>query len=333
MKTKKTKHFRLKSFLIIQTAFIGDVILATAIVEKIKEHHPNACIDFLVRKGNEALLANNPNIRAVLIWDKKQNKISNLFKTISSIRKSKYDYVINIHRFASSGIITFLSGAKNKIGFKQNPFSFCYTKAINHDIKNGKHETERNQSLIESITDTKPALPKLYPSAKDFDFAKKYQEKKYYCIAPSSVWFTKQLPKEKWVELINHLDSSANIFLLGATNDKKLCNEIISQTKRGINLSGELTFLQSAALMKNAEMNFVNDSAPLHIASAINAPATSFFCSTIPEFGFGPLSNISKTIQTTEKLTCRPCGLHGYKACPKGHFKCGFSIDINTALN
>jgi heptosyltransferase-2 len=86
--------------------------------------------------------------------------------------------------------------------------------------------------------------------------------------------------------------------------------------------------MQSAALMKDARMNYVNDSGPLHICSAMNAPVTAFFCSTTPDFGFGPLSDQSTTIESKMALACKPCGLHGYKSCPKGHFDCGNSIQV-----
>jgi len=69
----------------------------------------------------------------------------------------------------------------------------------------------------------------------------------------------------------------------------------------------------------------------MHIASAMNAPVTVIFCSPIPAFGFGPLSEKSNIIQTIVKLECRPCGLHGYKKCPQGHFKCATTIS-NQAL-
>jgi len=91
-------------------------------------------------------------------------------------------------------------------------------------------------------------------------------------------------------------------------------------------LSGKLTFMQSAALMRDAVMNFVNDSAPQHFASAMNAPVTAIFCSTVPAFGFGPLSDNSAIIETDEKLSCKPCGLHGFKSCPEKHFKCALTI-------
>lgn len=80
-------------------------------------------------------------------------------------------------------------------------------------------------------------------------------------------------------------------------------------------------------------MNYVNDSAPLHIASAMNAPITAVFCSTVPAFGFGPLSDHSKIIETKLMLDCRPCGLHGFKSCPKGHFKCALSIEAKDLLH
>src|ERR1035437_3526936 len=108
-------------FLIIQTAFIGDVILATAVAEKLHHHYPDATIDFVLRKGNEGLLANHPFIKTVYVWDKKQSKIKNLFSISKQVRKNKYDFIINLHRFLSSGIITGFSGAKHKIGFDKNP--------------------------------------------------------------------------------------------------------------------------------------------------------------------------------------------------------------------
>ena len=73
-------------------------------------------------------------------------------------------------------------------------------------------------------------------------------------------------------------------------------------------------------------MNYVNDSAPMHFASAMNAPVTAIYCSTIPGFGYGPLSDIRFIVEREEPLYCRPCGLHGYDNCPEGHFKCALDI-------
>ena len=103
-----------KKILIIQTAFLGDVILATPLIESLSAHFPSAQIDFLLKKGNEALLEEHPKLRRVLIFDKSKKRKS-LLDLIKEIRKEEYDLVLNLHRFASSGLITVLSRAKDVI--------------------------------------------------------------------------------------------------------------------------------------------------------------------------------------------------------------------------
>ncbi len=321
-------------FLIIQTAFIGDVILATPIIEKLHKFYPDSQIDFLLRKGNENLLRNHPYVSNLLIWDKKKEKKKNMFRIIKLIRNKKYDYVINLQRFTSTGIITAFSKGKIKVGFNKNPFSFLFTRKIKHEIGNGKHEVERNIETVTEITDESIFNPKLHPSKEDYQIVSQYKMRPYICIAPTSVWYTKQFLAEKWIELINRTDSKYQIYLIGGPDDKTDCDKIISESnnKNVTNLCGELSLLQTSALMANSSMNYVNDSAPMHMSSAMNAPTTAVFCSTVPKFGFGPLSDNSKVIETEEKLDCRPCGLHGYKACPKGHFKCATTIEIDKLI-
>ncbi len=322
-------------FLVIQTAFLGDVILATAVIEKLHRVHPDSHIDLLVRKGNENVVDGHPFLHEVITWDKKKGKIKNMFAILNTVRKKKYDHVINLHRFASSGFITAFSGAKNKIGFKKNPFSFLFTEKYTHSIGDGTHEVQRNNRLLSFLKDEKAELPKLYPSQQDIQFIRSFTASDYVTIAPASIWFTKRFPKEKWIELIREM-RNGNVYLIGSAADLELCEEIragvLRQDLHVQNLAGTLTLLQTAALMKNARMNYVNDSAPLHIASAMNAPVTAIFCSTVPAFGFGPLSERSRIIETKEKLSCRPCGLHGYTNCPEGHFKCALTIGIKDIL-
>jgi heptosyltransferase II len=325
--------------LVIQTAFTGDVVLATALVEKLHSYYPDAQIDFLLRKGNEGLLKDHPYLTNIHIWDKTEQKLANLLKIIVRIRKQKYTHVIDPHRFASSGAVTLFSGAAYRAGFDKNPFSFSFTKKVKHIISDPYderplHEVERNQALIAPFTDTEAAFPKLHPPPADYEAVKKLQDTSYICIAPSSVWFTKQFPAEKWVALVNLLPAHMNIYLLGGPPDSMLAEGILSKTlhKKVSNLCGKLNFLQSAALMQKAEMNYTNDSAPLHFASAMNAPVTAVFCSTVPAFGFGPLRKNGTVVEISERLYCRPCGLHGRKACPEGHFRCATDITNDQLL-
>ena len=319
-----------KRFLILQTAFTGDVILSTPIAEAINHFDTSIEIDFLVRKGNEGLFKNHPFVKNVLVWDKSKNKYKNLFSILVQIRRNRYSVLINCQRFAASGLLTIFSGAKKTIGFDKNPFSNFFDHKIKHDIGAGLHECERNLALLKPLNISGNIRPVLYPNGNSVN-----PKQPYVTLSPASVWFTKQWPKEKWIELIQRIPKIYTIYLLGGPSDRSLCDEIIQQSgnEKAENLCGEITLLESASLIKVAEMNYVNDSAPMHLASAVNARVAAIYCSTLPAFGFGPLSDQSSTIETEEKLTCRPCGLHGKKACPEGHFRCALTIDVQRLLS
>ncbi len=324
----------MKKVLIIQTSFIGDVILATSFVETIHRQFPEAKIDFVLRKGNEGVFDEHPFIRKVHIWDKSNSKYKKLRQLISELKSEQYDYIFNLQRHYASAILTLLIRGKNKIGFRTTILSLFYNQSVSYKIDptSKKHEIERNFEQLKSLKKfsfSYPEKPKIYPQSKHFpniDYSHPF-----YVIAPASVWFTKQLPAKKWVELCNSLSPEIPVYFIGSKSDMELCQQIIDvsmKKERLVNYAGKLTLMESAALLSKATMTFCNDSAPMHLASATNAPVTAFYCSTLPEFGFGPLSEYSKVIEIDFSLDCRPCGLHGKKHCPKGHFKCGNEIII-----
>lgn len=322
--------------MVIQTAFIGDVVLSTAVLEKLHDCFPDAQISMLVRKGNESLFTAHPFLHEVLVWNKKENKLKNLFALLKQIRQHKYDKVINLQRYLNTGILTAFSGADEKIGFDKNPLSFLFSKKVKHvfDKNKVRHEVERNNDLIEHFTNSNFTKPKLYPSPSDYEKIHSLQLSTYVTMTPSSVWFTKQYPADKWVELIQSIDTTIAIYLLGGKDNYTECDAIAKKSgRKNVSIvAGSLSFLQSAALMEKALMNYVNDSAPLHFTSARNAPVTAIFCSTAPLLGYTPLSDLSFIVETKENLSCRPCGFHGHKVCPKGHFKCALTISNEQVL-
>lgn len=325
--------------LVIQTASIGDVILATALLEKLHGFYPSADLDFLVKKGNEQLFESHPYLHELLVWDKKNGKRKNLRKIVSQVRASRYDIIVNVQRFFSTGKIVAFSRAKQSFGFRKNPLSVFYTKSFPHSIgTKGNvylHETERNQQLIAGITDSEPAPMRLYPTDGHYLKVARYKQEKYICVAPASLWFTKQFPKHRWIEFLRQVPDGMQVYLLGGKGDVRLCDGIIESCpgKKIMSLAGELSLLESAAIMRDAAMNYVCDSSPMHLASSVDAPTTAVFCSTVPEFGFGPKSSDSVVVQENLDLDCRPCGLHGHKNCPKGNFLCAENIMIQDLLS
>jgi len=318
----------MRNILIIQTAFIGDVILATPLIETIHHNFPTCKIDFMVRKGNEDLLQKHPYINKLYVF-KKENKVASLFENIRSIRKEKYEIVINLQRFASSGLIAALSGGREIVGFKKNPFSFLFHRRIEHLIGNMVHEVDRNLSMLKAYCNELVRKPKLYPTEQQYAKVNVLREKPFICLAPASVWKTKQAPLSKWLDVIKYTNDDTQIYLVGAPSDYEMCEEI-KQKSGNVkieNLCGKLSLMETAALFNFANCVYVNDSGPLHIASAMNTPVKVFYCSTIPAFGFGPLSD-RREIMEVKNLACRPCGIHGHKNCPKGHFDCGNLLKV-----
>ena len=218
--------------LVIQTAFIGDVVLATALLQNLHAAYPSATIDILVRQGADELFTEHPYVNQVHVWNKKKNKYQHLFQIIQTIRRIKYDVVINVQRYLATGIITVLSGAKKTIGFDKNPLSFLFSVVVAHQFgaaaqaaggaaeagaaaQNSNsaslHETSRNHALLASLTTAPVAKPALYPSAAHFAAVQKWQGAPYICMSPGSVWETKKMPAKKWIDLINAVPTNYSI--------------------------------------------------------------------------------------------------------------------------
>ncbi|RYU79702.1 glycosyltransferase family 9 protein [Hymenobacter persicinus] len=324
-----------RAILLIQTAFIGDVILATALLEYLHQTEPDTPVDFLVRKGNEGLLRHHPHVRQVLIWDKKHSKYPGLWRLLRQIRATGYDRVVTLQRFASTGLLTAFSGARQRIGFDKNPFSFGFTRVVPHIIGAGIHEVSRNLHLLDPAAEVPLTPPRLYPPAADEAAAAPYAAVgPYICLAPTSVWFTKQFPQEQWVKLLRALPPKYTVYLIGGPPDADACASLLAESglPQVVNLAGKLSLLASAALMRGAVLNYVNDSAPMHLCSAQGAPTCAVYCSTVPYFGFGPLSPFARVVELAEELECRPCGLHGYRQCPLNHFYCAHGIQTSQLL-
>ena len=324
---------RIAQVLVIQPAFIGDAILASGLLETWHQAHPHTQLDLLVRKGNEQLYTEHPYLRNVLVWDKQGGKYRQLWRLLKSIRETKYDLIVNPHRFASSGLLAAFGGANYSVGFKKNPLSRWFSARYAHHISaapNGLHEVDRNHKLIANWCANK-AQPKLYPSDTNLQHISHLSVNTFSVLAPGSVWATKQLPLEHWQDLQARFPEEYTLYCVGAPSDSAICEQIAQRRPNTFNLAGKLQLLDTAALLQHADRLYTNDSAPLHLASAVGCPTTAFFCSTVPAFGFGPLATDSEVIEHPGELACRPCGLHGKSACPEGHFKCGHSIDVTQA--
>ena len=322
--------------LIIQTAFLGDAVLITSLLEKIRVESPSSIIHLLVRKGLEDIFKAYPQDNLGQVWTyDKGNKVKSWCALRNELAKEKFDQVFVAQRFFGMGLLSISIGAKKVVGFDKNPLSLLFDEKVTHEFGQGKHETERNTQLLTSWLGG--ALHRPFLNASHLNkFPVDLQAKKYLAISPGSVWETKRFPVHKWIEFIRLLPLDQEIVLMGSAAEKHLSDEIENAFKgssRHINNTcGQFNLQEAIAVYQQSQMSFVNDSGPLHICSALNTPTVAIFCSTIPAFGFGPLAEQNKIIEVKEKLACRPCGDHGKKSCPEVHFNCANSIDVQEML-
>ncbi|MDP2209670.1 MAG: lipopolysaccharide heptosyltransferase II [Bacteroidota bacterium] len=319
--------------LIFQSAFIGDVILTLPMVQLLKKRYPSVAIDFVATKRASDVLQNHTDINEIIIYDKYgEDKGYKGFKRLADLLKSKkYDAAIVPHRSIRSALLIYFSKIKTRIGFNRSAGRIFFTHIVKYHYD--LHEVERNISLLKPllIETQKKELPRLYPGMADKNVVDKilFEEEildtsRLIGIAPGSVWNTKRWTKEGYLQLVRKLISEKYIVcLIGGNEDVKLCNEIINNTTVGgvINLSGKLTLLQSAELIRRCRVLITNDSSPVHLAAAVDTPVVAIFGATAPAFGFAPYSDGSVVVETVG-LKCRPCAIHGGNKCPVGTFDC-----------
>lgn len=322
-----------RNVLFIQTAFIGDAILASSLWESWHAEHPRDRLHVCVRQGNEGLFVNHPFLEGVYVWNKRGGLFNRSVKLIQLgklLKSRNFDVVITPHRHASSGWLAWSSGARYRVGFDVHPLRRLFTHSVPHSFEQGLHEIERNHTLLAQwVAPSGLVRPRLYPNSE----AQRGDQTAFAVMAPASQWATKQWPEEKWIEVCDSLHAIP-IVLVGGAGDAQQLNRIALATHHpSVRVECGLSLLESAGLMAQAAWVLTNDSGPLHLASAVNAPTVAVFCSTSPSFGFGPLAAASEVVEAGVPLDCKPCGLHGHSACPLTHFACGRSLDADQVLS
>lgn len=319
-----------KRILIIQTAFLGDVILSTPLIKALRELYPESFISFLLIPETRRVLENNPHLNEILVYDKRKQKgLRSFYRMVGQIKQLGFDLAVIPHRSLRSALLAYLSRIPKRIGFDSSAGAFLFTDKVHYLINT--HETERNLLLLSSFNyHQKNIPPELFPSSDDVFYIRKLlhdsgigEEDKIVGIAPGSVWATKRWLPERFGEVADLLQRKAGVkvIFLGSEEDRKLCQEIAHQMETNpLILAGKTDILQSAAIISLCKVILSNDSAPVHIASAMKRSVVEIFGSTIPEFGFAPYGEGHTIIQ--KKMECRPCGIHGKRMCPKKHFRC-----------
>lgn len=337
----------MNKILVIQTAFLGDVLLSIPMLLRLKEMHPKAQLTLLCRKGvgeifKELRLADN----VVEINKKDKQEFS---MTFSELKKTSYDLLICPHESYRSAFITIQIKAKIKIGFKEVWNFFVFNKKIERDMKLpdalrqlsllGVIDNQSKRAIEEYKRTSKiPELGrmgirnKILAHRRYIDIIQKFNiGRNSIFISPGSVWNTKRWTTEGFVRAASSLIENNPIVFIGSQDEKDLCSEISQQVSGSKNLAGQTSLFELLVLMTIGKVLISNDSGAMHMGSAAELPTVAVFGPTVLELGYQPWQEKAVVVENKE-LKCRPCGKHGHMKCPIGTHECMKSISSHSVV-
>jgi heptosyltransferase-2 len=324
--------------LVIQTAFLGDVVLTTPLLTILAGRH--GPVDVVTTPAAAPLLETHPAVRKVWPHDKRGagRGVTGARAFARVLATEGYARAYLPHRSWRSAAIAQWAGIPERIGFADSPARVTYTAKVKRPLSG--HEVERLVALAGGATAgrldgwTAGEVPPVSLGLTDDDHARAegwLREAKvrrgFVALAPGSIWGTKRWPG--FEDLARRLGS---VVAVGGPDDRALGDAVAAAGGPGsANAAGALPLRASAALIARASVLVTNDSAPLHLATAVGTPIAAVFGPTVPAFGFGPRGPRDVLLEV-EGLTCRPCSLHGPQVCPLSHHRCMREISVERVV-
>lgn len=340
-RTTDTNH---EKILVVQTSFLGDVVLMTPLLSEIKRRFPQAKLGVLCSPQAGTLLGRHPGVDEVIVDDKRSGSggLGGLWRKAREIRKRGYTLALSPHKSFRSALLLLLAGIPHRVGFRQSAGWFFFHERVDRDPDS--HDVERNLSLlrpfgiepqecgrdlrVEVDDDSREAVERLFRSLgverNGITFG----------INPGSVWATKRWRPEGYAELMVQLKQRyrCTILLFGGPEDCDTVTKIQALSGDvGVNLAGRLSLRELPCALDWCDVFITNDSGPMHIAVARGIPVVAVFCATTSALGFYPYS--SKAAVVEKDLACRPCSSHGGRRCPLGTEDCMRLIKADDMLH
>jgi heptosyltransferase II len=324
----------MSSSLVVQTSFLGDTILTTPLLTQLANRGP---VDVVTTPASSSLLANHPAVREVIAYDKRgaDAGLLGFLRLASRLRRAHYDAAFLAQGSLRSALLAWFARAPSRIGFATSAGSSLYTTKVAYrdDLHHAARllQLSRPNGREPSEEETRPSLMPGEAEREAVDALLRASNvaegERLVALAPGSVWATKRWPY--YAELAQTLADAGRIAIVGGPADASLAAEIRAAVPNAIDATGVLSLLASAELIRRCGVIVTNDSAPLHLASAMGTATVAIFGPTVPEFGFGPLAPV-KVVVGHESLACRPCHRHGPKRCPLTHFRCMRELSVES---
>ena len=311
----------IRKILFISLSNIGDIILTTPVFMKLHETYPKADIDVVTGMAGREIFAPHSAVRNIFVPDRPRS-FNKRLKDLIKFRKNRYDMVVDM----KNSLVPYFVGAKYHSAINLNIKNLFFKKTLH---KKEEHLNKIKNMVENSFRENKFFIPvtiseKEYVDKIFSDTAKKI------IINPGAKNHMKRWPASKYTLLAEKLitELNVNIIFTGAKEDLDIVDIVIrSMKKKCINLCGKTSLGALSELIKRSNAIITNDSAPLHVASAVNTPTIAIFGPT-DETKYGPLSKMNAVLKPNRK--CRPCNRSG---CLKGfHDGCISDVSVDDVF-
>lgn len=325
--------------LVVQTAFLGDVVLTLPLVEALHHRFPGARVDLLTVPAHAALLQDQPGVDTTITYDKRatQRGLRGFVQVLRQVRAGRYDLIVSPHRSVRSALLLVCSGIPQRIGFHHWLTRGAFSATVVRTRE--AHEVQRNLGLLAALNaGTVPPAPRL---AMRVTCVARRRAQQYFAdcgvkpgdrlvgMIPGSQWGTKRWPAERFAGLMRHLMRTAGVrcALFGGPQDRELADVITTACgELVIDLIGHTTLRELPAYLEQCRVVVCNDTGPMHIAAALGKPIVALFGPTTPGLGFAPYGVPWE--EASVDLACRPCHAHGPQRCPLSHWRCMLDLSV-----
>jgi len=312
LKEMHERNLNGKKILVIQEKMIGDVLAGTIICNALKTTYPDAQIDYLIYDFTEPIVENNPNIDNIVIFNEEYRKSKLAFlKFLFTIKKTKYDAVIDAYNKWESGIITLFSGAKKRIGYKKWYTSFFYDKTIEPNWKTADSALVHRIQLAEALTGEKYPVdfPKIFLSNNEISEAKKVMVASLNPDLPVVMISTmgsdeiKSLPAKEMAKLLDVIAANSNAQLLfnylpkQQNQAQEIYNYCTPKTQSKILFDLYTKGLREfMAVLSQCDALIGNEGGAVNMAKALNIPTFTIFSPWINKGSWNMLNDEDKHV-------------------------------------
>ena len=314
--------------MVIRFSSIGDIVLTSAVVRCLKLQLRGAEIHFLTKKQFEPVLAANPYIDKVWLYDHDFRDV------IPQLKSQGFHFVVDLHKNYRSAFVTRQLGVKSASFPKLNIRKWLMVR-FNLNFLPDVHIVDRYFKAVETLGIKNDGLGLDYfiPAEDEVDLSSlpEPHRRGYFAIVIGGKHQTKIFPADKVAAVCQKLNKP--VILLGGREDMERGEMIVSSSGPLVfNSCGLYNINQSASLIRQADAVLSNDTGIMHVAAAFKKKIVSVWGNTVPAFGMYPYlpadSPPESLVAEVSKLSCRPCSKLGFPECPKKHFKCMKEIDV-----